>query len=564
MRIFTLIIAVVSVLLLSSCGGSDGGGASSVAGYTPVTISLGGTSVAGGAVAPAGTNPSTLGIVSMSVEARDAANVLVAGPVTGTAANNFTVTLSVPNGNGISFTVRAFDGVNTKIYQGLSGQHNLTGTAITVPITMQIWLGGVAAAGAPLAGSSLIVSDASLPPQSITLTTDATGQYQGAIPSNYLYPLLLKVVRPGLPSIYSMMTRTGRVNTTPLTTIATAQSLGASNTTAIDTQFSQSAAATGNAALDRGVQAAASNLMQQLGLSAFTKLGKRSLLTDPNFVADGTGLDAVMDALDIKERDEDGDGTPDLVLANRSPQATSVLSVKSTAPSVMTREPYSFAIPGAAVAGDDIYGTPVAANSAVVISSAGGAASIPLGAAVGAGLTAQDLNKLVGALIASAEESGINVGDVNNGASLGAFVGQTIQSIATSSGAAGGAVSAATIQQAAAATKLVMVQAGNTGGVLAAGFNPYTAAQQTGVAAARFDTIPPVIAQPVDLYIEAVGVTTPYTLVAPSATDNYGVASVTVDNLGPFPLGTTVVTWTATDAYGNSSSATQQVVVQDT
>ncbi|MDX8412890.1 MAG: hypothetical protein R8J85_02275, partial [Mariprofundales bacterium] len=125
MKSYLFVIIVLLSSFLSSCGGQGGDGGASVAGYTPVTISLGGTSVAGGAVAPAGTSPTSLGIVSMSVEARDAANELVAGPVTGNAANNFTVTLRGPNGNGISFTVRAFDGATTKIYQGLSAQQNL-------------------------------------------------------------------------------------------------------------------------------------------------------------------------------------------------------------------------------------------------------------------------------------------------------------------------------------------------------------------------------------------------------------------------------------------------------
>ncbi|MDX8409065.1 MAG: hypothetical protein R8J84_03330, partial [Mariprofundales bacterium] len=125
---------------LASCGGSGSGGSSSVAGSTAVTISLAGSSVAGGMLGQAGQVPA--GIVSMSVEALDAGGVIVAGPVTATAAQNFTVTLSVTNGNGITFTVRAFDGFSVKTYEGLSATQTLNGSALTVPITMQLWLSG--------------------------------------------------------------------------------------------------------------------------------------------------------------------------------------------------------------------------------------------------------------------------------------------------------------------------------------------------------------------------------------------------------------------------------------
>ena len=44
-----------------------------------------------------------------------------------------------------------------------------------------------------------------------------------------------------------------------------------------------------------------------------------------------------------------------------------------------------------------------------------------------------------------------------------------------------------------------------------------------------------------------------------TATDNCGVLSLTSDAPGCFPVGTTVVTWTATDIHGNVSTATQLV-----
>jgi hypothetical protein len=48
-----------------------------------------------------------------------------------------------------------------------------------------------------------------------------------------------------------------------------------------------------------------------------------------------------------------------------------------------------------------------------------------------------------------------------------------------------------------------------------------------------------------------------------TATDNCGIASVLVDNAGPYPVGATTVTWTATDVNGNTSNCTQVINVAD-
>ncbi len=80
------------------------------------------------------------------------------------------------------------------------------------------------------------------------------------------------------------------------------------------------------------------------------------------------------------------------------------------------------------------------------------------------------------------------------------------------------------------------------------------------------DTTPPVIVGvPLgDIYVEALGVSTPYALLAPQAVDAYGIKSVTVDNPGPFPLGVNVVHWTATDLAGLKTIASQRIIVRDT
>jgi len=79
------------------------------------------------------------------------------------------------------------------------------------------------------------------------------------------------------------------------------------------------------------------------------------------------------------------------------------------------------------------------------------------------------------------------------------------------------------------------------------------------------DTTAPVFtgAPLVDLVAEATGVNTTVVLTPPAATDAF---TVTVTNNAPvtFPMGTTVVTWTATDANGLFTTATQNIVVSDT
>jgi PKD repeat protein len=79
------------------------------------------------------------------------------------------------------------------------------------------------------------------------------------------------------------------------------------------------------------------------------------------------------------------------------------------------------------------------------------------------------------------------------------------------------------------------------------------------------DTTAPTITAPGDITLEATGVTTPVNLGTPSVSDDTDPSpSVSADNLGPFPIGTTTVTWTATDASGNSATDTQNVTVEDT
>ena len=76
------------------------------------------------------------------------------------------------------------------------------------------------------------------------------------------------------------------------------------------------------------------------------------------------------------------------------------------------------------------------------------------------------------------------------------------------------------------------------------------------------DTTAPVITAPADITTAATGPLTPVSTGTATATDAVGVVSITSDQPAGFPVdATTVVTWTACDAAGNCSSATQNVSI---
>lgn len=80
------------------------------------------------------------------------------------------------------------------------------------------------------------------------------------------------------------------------------------------------------------------------------------------------------------------------------------------------------------------------------------------------------------------------------------------------------------------------------------------------------DSIPPSIVAPAEVSDTATGINcwvTNTPLGAPSAFDNCGIASITNNAPDTFYIGSTEVTWLATDSSGNTDTATQKVVVID-
>ncbi|MGI0070398.1 MAG: HYR domain-containing protein, partial [Nitrosopumilaceae archaeon] len=74
----------------------------------------------------------------------------------------------------------------------------------------------------------------------------------------------------------------------------------------------------------------------------------------------------------------------------------------------------------------------------------------------------------------------------------------------------------------------------------------------------------PQITAPADITIEATGLLTPVSVGQATATDAVKVASITNNAPSKFPLGTTMVTWTAMNAGGNIAKAVQKITVDDT
>ncbi|MEO0575542.1 MAG: HYR domain-containing protein [Pseudomonadota bacterium] len=77
------------------------------------------------------------------------------------------------------------------------------------------------------------------------------------------------------------------------------------------------------------------------------------------------------------------------------------------------------------------------------------------------------------------------------------------------------------------------------------------------------DTTPPSINAPNNITVDSTGSTTTVELGSPSVSDAADIAPIVVNNApaGGFPLGITVVEWTATDASGNAASDVQRVTV---
>lgn len=81
-----------------------------------------------------------------------------------------------------------------------------------------------------------------------------------------------------------------------------------------------------------------------------------------------------------------------------------------------------------------------------------------------------------------------------------------------------------------------------------------------------FEAQPPVVTAPPDITVEATGPLTSPALGVATVTDvdETGVLTATALQTSDFPLGVTVLTWTATDSYGFFATDTQVITIADT
>jgi hypothetical protein len=91
--------------------------------------------------------------------------------------------------------------------------------------------------------------------------------------------------------------------------------------------------------------------------------------------------------------------------------------------------------------------------------------------------------------------------------------------------------------------------------------NSSTATQKITI----IDTTAPQITAPADITQEATSkLENTVTLETPTVSDNVGIDTITNDAPAVFPVGETIVTWTATDHTGLSSTAQQKIIIVDT
>ena len=97
----------------------------------------------------------------------------------------------------------------------------------------------------------------------------------------------------------------------------------------------------------------------------------------------------------------------------------------------------------------------------------------------------------------------------------------------------------------------------------------YTATDDSGNSATATQEITindaePMLFLPSDITAEATGVMTAVDIGTATVTDNIDEITATNNATDSFPLGVTIVTWTAKDSSGNTATAVQRIIIQDT
>jgi len=366
------------------------------------------------------TAPTVTPPASMVVTATDAYGMAATDPyittfLAGVAAIDLVdAAPAITNDAPVQFPI----GTTTVTFTATDSYTNAGTTSATVDVYAQG--GGVAAAGRAVSGSTILITD--LYGQTATATSDSYGQFTFYAPLTP--PCLIEVQRTGLPSLFSLSMQPGIMHATSLTTMVTAEVLGATNAAQIRSQFPLLAASITQTQLDASV----ANLWRVLGLDAFTQLGARHPILDGTFAADGSGMDAVMDGLMLVERDDNADTVLDLLLTSRGNNQGAVVRILSTI-NLIERDAYSYAISGSALLGDDVYGTPVTENDLFMPQNGALPRSMTLtnNPNTSLGFSREQLNRAIPQLLAGAEEAGVDL--YANAALLGQYLEQALNNM---------------------------------------------------------------------------------------------------------------------------------------
>jgi Putative Ig domain len=285
--------------LLLLCGGS----------FLFVLAGCGG----GGSTASSTPAPSALSYTSPATATQGLAMTSLSPTVTGTVTA-YSVSPALPAGLSLDTTTGRISGTPTVAAAQATytvTASNATGSttfAVVLTVLSSTAVSGTAASGAPITGSMngvVTLKDSSSPAKTVSTTTDSNGKYTftAAQIQGFAAPFMLEIgyeVAGTSYSLHSAVTAedvasgNATINITPLTDLVIAN-LGNEIAAKIFANGNYSSLLT-KTALDGGV-AALDSLLQpvlaQMGVSASVDLLRQS------FTANGQGLDAVLDALQV-------------------------------------------------------------------------------------------------------------------------------------------------------------------------------------------------------------------------------------------------------------------------
>ncbi|MDE2249812.1 MAG: putative Ig domain-containing protein [Gammaproteobacteria bacterium] len=257
--------------------------------------------------------PTGLSYTSPVVATQNAALTTLTPTVTGTVSS-YSVSPALPAGVSLNATTGAISGTPTAFAAQATFMITATNasgsTSFNWMLTVNpaVAVSGTAAAGAPITSAMngmVIVKDSSSPAKTATTTTDAAGKYSFTTKDlqGFMAPLMVNVdyqvggVHYNLNSAVAtedLAAGNATINITPLTDLVIAN-LANEIASRVFTNGNYASLLT-KAALDGGVvklDALLKPVLLQMGVSASADLLRQS------FAANGSGLDAVLDALKV-------------------------------------------------------------------------------------------------------------------------------------------------------------------------------------------------------------------------------------------------------------------------